>query len=124
MWLLRYREAGREIGHYGSRGFTHFRLARVDGAAVLSCVEFAPGGVIGRHPAAAPQLLAVVEGSGHVSGADGRERPIRAGEAAQWDEGEEHETRTDTGLVAIVVESDSLELVCAATSAAAGEMHP
>src|SRR5437762_7901748 len=33
--------------------------------------RMAPSGGIGRHPATFPQILAVLEGSGHVSGADG-----------------------------------------------------
>ena len=110
MRVFRYREGGRAIEHYGSRGFTHFRVALVEGGAAVSCVELAAGGVIGRHPAAAPQLLMVVEGAGRVSGGDRVEQPIAAGEAVRWDAGEEHETRTDAGLVALIVEADSLEL--------------
>jgi quercetin dioxygenase-like cupin family protein len=109
MHVFGYREGGRRIDHYGSRAFTHFRLAQAD-ASVLSCVELGPGGVIGRHPAAGAQLFVVVEGAGHVSGADGDERPIGAGQAAFWEAGEEHETRTDEGLVAIVLEGEQLEV--------------
>ncbi|HTZ06952.1 MAG TPA: cupin domain-containing protein [Gaiellaceae bacterium] len=67
-----------------------------------------PGGRVARHPAAVPQLLAVLEGSGVVSGADGVEEPIGVGEAVVWDEGEEHEARTETGLVALIVEGRGL----------------
>ncbi|HTO26291.1 MAG TPA: cupin domain-containing protein [Gaiellaceae bacterium] len=69
-----------------------------------------PGGRVARHPAAVPQLLAVLEGSGVVSGADGVEEPIGVGEAVVWDEGEEHETRTETGLVALILEGRGLLL--------------
>lgn len=58
---------------------------------------------IGRHPAASPQLPAVVEGSGWVTGAEGEAEPIEAGQAGFWKEGEEHETRTDSGLTAFVI---------------------
>ena len=110
MRVFSYREGGRAIEQYGSRGFTHHRVALVEGGAAVSCVELAAGGVIGRHPAAGPQLLVVVEGAGYVSGADGVERTLATGEAVRWDAGEEHETRTDSGLVAIVIEAESLEL--------------
>ena len=44
--------------------------------------RIAPGGRIARHPASGgPQILAVVEGSGEVSGATGVDEPIKAGEA-------------------------------------------
>ena len=109
MRVFAYRAGGRAIEHHGSRGFTHFRVGLVEGGAALSCVELAPGGVIGRHEAASPQLLLVVEGSGYVSGADRVEQPIAAGQAVHWERGEAHETRTDGGLVAIIVEADSVE---------------
>ena len=110
MRLLRYHDGGRRVEHYGSRGFTHFRVGLIEGSAVLGYVQLEEGGVIGRHPAPAPQLLIVVDGSGYVSGADGAEQGIAAGEAVHWELGEEHETRADKGLVAVVVEAESLQL--------------
>jgi quercetin dioxygenase-like cupin family protein len=58
----------------------------------------APGGRIARHPAHYPEILAVLEESGEVSGDSGLAEPITAGEAAFWREGEEHETRSTDGL--------------------------
>lgn len=55
-----------------------------------------------------PMLLAVTEGGGWVSGADGEPQAISAGEAAFWEAGEEHETWTNEGLTAIVIESEEL----------------
>ncbi|HEV2035971.1 MAG TPA: cupin domain-containing protein [Candidatus Dormibacteraeota bacterium] len=67
-----------------------------------------PHGVIGLHQASGPQLLAVVEGEGWFRGqGEGRTR-VTAGEAIFWNEGEWHETGTDGGLVAIVIESPHL----------------
>jgi hypothetical protein len=54
-------------------------------------------------------LLAVVDGGGWVSGADGEPQAVAAGQAAFWDAGEEHETWTDGGLTAIVIESEELK---------------
>ncbi|HEY1368930.1 MAG TPA: cupin domain-containing protein [Gaiellaceae bacterium] len=82
-------------------------LAR--GAAVqAACFRVEAGGRIARHLAAVDQILAVVEGTGWVSGDDGREERIAAGEAVFWRRGESHETRTETGLTAIVIEAESL----------------
>ncbi|HEY7729406.1 MAG TPA: cupin domain-containing protein [Gaiellaceae bacterium] len=103
-------EQGREIAAFGSVAFVHTRLAAAQGKAVIGIVRLGPGGSIGRHPAAAAQLLAVVEGTGAVSGADGEEQPIGPGVAAVWEPGEDHETRTDAGLVAVVVEAERLDL--------------
>ena len=71
--------------------------------------RLAPGGRIVRHPATVPQILAVLEGSGEVSGADGVAQPIGPGEAVFWEAGEEHETTSATGLTALILEGDALE---------------
>jgi len=79
------------------------------GASVQAAYfRLASGGQIVRHPATVPQILAVVAGSGWVSGADGREERIEAGRAAFWEAGESHETRSDDGLEAIVIEAEGL----------------
>lgn len=69
----------------------------------------APGGRIARHPATYPQILAVLDGSGEVSGSSGADEPIQAGEAVFWRAGEEHETKTAAGLTALIIEGDGLE---------------
>ena len=71
--------------------------------------RIAPGGRITRHPASVPQILAVLEGSGEVSGPGGVDEPIAAGEAVFWREGEEHETKTAEGLTALIIEGHSLD---------------
>lgn len=68
-----------------------------------------PGGRIARHPATCAQILAVLDGSGEVSGADGVDEPIAAGEAVFWSAGEEHETKTAVGLTALIIEGEGLE---------------
>jgi quercetin dioxygenase-like cupin family protein len=68
-----------------------------------------PGGRLRRHPATFPQILAVLEGSGEVSGADGVDEPIEAGEAVFWRKGEEHETKSDVGLTALIIEGENLD---------------
>jgi quercetin dioxygenase-like cupin family protein len=70
--------------------------------------RIAAGGSIARHPATVPQILAVLEGSGMVSGTDGISERIAAGEAVYWASGEEHETCTDTGLAALILEGEGL----------------
>jgi quercetin dioxygenase-like cupin family protein len=69
----------------------------------------APGGGLLRHPATDPQIFAVLDGSGAVSGADGVEQPIVSGEAVFWEEGEEHEMKSETGLTALIIEGRHLD---------------
>jgi quercetin dioxygenase-like cupin family protein len=81
-----------------------------EGSMIQAAVfRVAPGGGLLRHPAAVPQILAVLEGAGTVSGTDGIEEPIVAGEAVFWHEGEEHETRSEDGLTALIIEGPDLD---------------
>jgi quercetin dioxygenase-like cupin family protein len=78
-----------------------------EGALVQAVIlRFEPGGRLRRHPAGFPQILAVLEGSGEVSGANGVEEPIGAGEAVFLHEGEDHEVKSEAGLTALVIEGE------------------
>ena len=55
-------EAGRHVDRHGS-DFRLSRLAHPQGIH-LGCMYLGPGGLVGYHPAATYQLLAVVEGDG------------------------------------------------------------
>ena len=111
MRLVRFDATrGRELDHHGSSGFRLTPLATLAEGHVV-CVHLAPGGRIGSHPAAGRQLLAVVSGEGTVRGADGAEQAIAAGVAAVWEPGEEHETRSDAGLTALVIEGAAVDVL-------------
>jgi quercetin dioxygenase-like cupin family protein len=78
--------------------------------AQAAIFRLAPSGRIVRHPASVAQILAVIEGSGAVSGADGDVEPIAAGEAVFWERGEEHETTSAEGMMALVLEASGLQM--------------
>jgi quercetin dioxygenase-like cupin family protein len=108
--LVRFgTDVGREIERFGSVGALIAPLVR--GESQVAVLHLSAGGRVGRHSAVVPQVLAVVAGSGTVSGSDGVEHAVATGDAAVWEPGEEHETRTDSGLMAIVVEGDVLDVV-------------
>jgi quercetin dioxygenase-like cupin family protein len=94
------------VSRYGS----DFTISRLFHSAELhaGCMRLGPGGLIGLHEASGPQLLAVVEGEGWIRGKGPERTPISAGGAVFWEKGEWHETGTDTGLVALVIESPHL----------------
>lgn len=102
------REAGYDETGFDSQAFTVTPLVRhAEGVMVL---RLGAGGRIGRHPAVGHQVFAVVEGEGMVSGSDFVEHRIRAGEAAVWQPGEQHETRSHGGLTAVVSDGPDLQL--------------
>lgn len=92
-------------------GFTGAGVVGGPGGPVhVGVLRVAAGHEIPRHPAVGDQAFVVVSGTGRVSGGDGVWRPIRAGQAALWSDGEEHHTRADTDLTAVVVEGANLPL--------------
>lgn len=95
----------RTIDAHGSRGFTVGAFGLSADAHLVS-VALRPGGVIGRHPAVGRQLLVVLHGEAEVSGADGAVRRLAPGQAAVWEPGEPHETRSAVGMTALIVEGD------------------
>jgi quercetin dioxygenase-like cupin family protein len=81
-----------------------------EGALVQAVIlRFEPGGRLRRHPAAFPQVLAVLEGSGDVSGATGVAEPIGAGEAVFFHEGEDHELKSQAGLTVLIIEGEHVD---------------
>ena len=81
-----------------------------EGALVQAAIfRFVPGGRIRRHPGTYPQIIAVLEGSGEVSGANGVDEPIGAGEAVFLHEGEDHEMKSEAGLTALIIEGEHVD---------------
>lgn len=68
------------------------------------------GGVVGYHDATVPQILLIIEGKGWVRAGTGDQVNVVAGDVIAWEKGEGHETSTDSGLKAIVIESEGLEI--------------
>jgi quercetin dioxygenase-like cupin family protein len=54
-------------------------------------------------------LFIVVEGEGAVLAEGAAPREVSAGTTVWWEQGELHETRSETGLSAIVMEAESLD---------------
>jgi quercetin dioxygenase-like cupin family protein len=100
----------RAITEFGSRETTIAGVARCSGSTRVAIMRLSAGGLVGAHKAAGPQLFLVMEGAGWVR-ANGERTPIVAGEGALWEDGEWHETGSQAGLSAVVVEADSIELI-------------
>ncbi|EOQ09229.1 hypothetical protein KOY_03198 [Bacillus cereus VDM021] len=75
----------------------------------IGCMHLQPKGIIRYHEAVVSQLLLIVQGDGFVCGADKKKKKVQPGQAVFWSRGEFHETTTETGLMAIVIESENLE---------------
>jgi quercetin dioxygenase-like cupin family protein len=104
-------QVGRRIEQFGSTNVILSSIARVAAEAQVSCMYISPGGTVGYHPAATPQLFLVVQGEGWVRGESTEQVPIHTGEAAFWEAGEGHASGGAFGMTAIVIESASINPV-------------
>jgi hypothetical protein len=103
-------ESGRAITEFGSQGAVHVPVAKLGSLAQVDCLYLHPGGMVGMHPAVQRQLFMVVQGSGWVRGENTGRISIQAGQAALWEAGELHESGTESGMAAVVLEGERLEL--------------
>jgi quercetin dioxygenase-like cupin family protein len=98
-------DRARTVTDFGSERFTVTPMAQI-ARGVMTFLRLGPGGRIGRHAAVRRQLFLVVAGDAIVSGADGTEHPLKPGHAALWEPGESHETRSLSGMMAVITEGD------------------
>ena len=104
-------DPSRAITEHDSSGATIAGVVHASGEVRVALLRLDPGGVLGLHPAVGPQLFLVVAGEGRVRGAEEELLPIAAGTAALWEDGEPHETTTNTGLTAVIVEAETIKPV-------------
>ena len=101
---------GRSIDQYNSTGFILSKVVHLFDKAVLNCAYLNANGVIGYHQAAIPQLFLVVQGVGWVRGEFTEKTAIKTGQASFWEKNEWHESGTETGMTAIIIEGVNLDL--------------
>lgn len=102
-------EVGKSIDRYNSSGFTISKIAHLSAETFIHCAYLNSGGVIGYHQATVPQLFLVVKGEGWVRSESNERIPIYAGQAALWQKGEWHESGTDIGMTAIIIEAEYID---------------
>ncbi|HLR72442.1 MAG TPA: cupin [Pseudogracilibacillus sp.] len=88
--------------------FIMSRIIQTDEPTNIGCMHLDANGVVGYHQAKVPQLLLVVNGEGYVRNDIEKYFKVRPGDAVFWERDEWHETKSDKGLTAIVVEGVEL----------------
>ncbi|RLQ89828.1 cupin [Planomicrobium sp. Y74] len=102
------KSSGKKISKFGS-DFIMSRVIQTDKAANIGYIYLEEGGIVGYHQAVVPQLLLIVTGEGSVRGENDEYFTVVPGDAVFWVKGEWHETKSENGLTAIVIESEELE---------------
>ncbi|MGE7861225.1 cupin domain-containing protein [Bacillus mobilis] len=101
-----------KIGKHISAFQSNFIMSKIlnhKGNVHIGAMHLQENGIIGYHEAVVSQLLLIVDGEGYVCGEDKEKVKVEAGQAVFWEKGEFHETSTEKGLMAIVIESEELE---------------
>lgn len=101
------KHAGRGITQFDST-FIMTKIVNTESRVHISCMHLDKGGIVGFHPAGVPQLLLVVQGAGRVRANEGYIE-VGPGDAVFWNRGEGHETISEKGMMAIVLEAETLE---------------
>lgn len=104
------KDMGQEIKAFDSKNLIMTGMIDATDKIRMGCMHVDAGGIVGYHQASVSQLFAVVAGEGVVKGKEDKEYRVKAGYAAYWEEGEWHETRTEAGLTAIVIEGVALNI--------------
>ena len=101
------QDAGKRISKFNSN-FIMSRVIQTDKASNIGCMHLEANGIVGYHQAVVPQLLLVINGEGYVRNDEVQNIKVQPGDAVFWEKDEWHETKTDKGLTAIVIESSEL----------------
>lgn len=99
---------GHHITAFSSQHVTITGIQRISSSAQIGCLWIGAGGVVGYHEATTAQLFLVTAGEGWATGADRVRQPISVGHGVFWEQGEWHESGSDSGMTVIVVEGDDL----------------
>jgi quercetin dioxygenase-like cupin family protein len=110
MQLFRFdKELGKDIQNYNSEFAIYSRIIKTSDSAQIGCIYIEPNGVVGYHEAPVPQLFLIVQGQGWVTSENREKVFVTQGECVFWEKGEGHESSSDIGMTAIVIESPTLD---------------
>ncbi|MFJ7736318.1 cupin [Lysinibacillus sp. NPDC097287] len=101
------KDNGKMISKFNS-DFVMSRIIQINEAASIGCMHLDKKGIVGYHQAVVPQLLLILNGEGYVRGEKEEYFKVQSGDAVFWEKHEWHERKSNTGLTAIVIESEEL----------------
>lgn len=103
------KEIAKEISNYNSVSAFYSKVMKTKSPTNIGFINIEQGGIVGYHKAPVPQLFIVVQGEGWVEGEDKKRIMIKSGQGVFWAKGEGHISGTETGLTALVLQSEELE---------------
>jgi hypothetical protein len=102
-------EVGQQIEKFGSVKAIISKVVHLEAEAVVNCVYVHPNGKIGPHQAVTQQLFLLVEGEGWVRGETEENYAIQQGPAVFWEKDEWHESGSENGMTAVIIEGMNID---------------
>lgn len=104
------QEMANQINNYQSMNSFYTKITKTVEPTNIGLIYIEPGGVVGMHEAPVPQLFIVIQGEGWVCGEDKEKEMIKTGDGILWQKGEAHESGSNSGLTALVIQSEQINL--------------
>jgi len=104
------QEFAKQIINFDSVNAFYTKILRTVEPTNIGFMYIEPGGVVGMHEAPVPQLFIVILGEGWVCGADKEKVFLKAGEGVFWQTGQAHESGSDMGSTALVIQAEQINL--------------
>lgn len=104
-------KAGEETDQFGSVKAIISKMVQMDANAAVNLVYIRPMERIISQEIVAPQLLLLAQGEGWVRNGLDEMIPIKEGQAVFWEQDEWHESGTETGMTAVIIEGENFDPV-------------
>ncbi|MFJ7666225.1 cupin domain-containing protein [Lysinibacillus sp. NPDC097195] len=98
------------IRRYNSLHAFYSKIIKTVEPTSIGFIYIEAGGVVGLHEAPVPQLFIVIEGEGWVCDENGGKQHVKKGDGVFWKMGQAHQSGSDKGLTALVIESTQIDL--------------
>lgn len=102
-------EVGQGVEQFGNVKAIISKILHLENEAAISSVYIRPNGKLGHHQAVTSQLFLLVQGEGWIRGETEEKLAVREGWAIFWEQGEWHESGTETGMTAVIIEGINID---------------
>ena len=104
-------ETGNDEGQFGSVKAIIAKVVQLDNEAKINAVYLHPNKSISYPPAMTQHLFLLVDGEGWIKSESGEIQAVRQGQAIFWENDEWHESGTDSGMTAVIIDNINIQPV-------------
>ena len=102
-------EVGKEDDQFGSLKAIIARVVQMDDEAKINAIYLQPNKSMSHQQAMTQQLFLIVKGNGWVRSKSDKILAITEGQAMLWEKDEWHESGTENGMTAVIIETVNIQ---------------